>query len=117
MTSGFTGADLENLVNEAALLAGRENKTTVGKEEFEKAVLRTVARRGKETLAVRTEREIQRLRARSWTRDRFASRRNVASRIDQTGADFHRRQVWRCVRFHVHAAKHGRTGAEINVRG
>ena len=43
MTSGFTGADLENLVNEAALLAGRENKTTVGKEEFEKAVLRTVA--------------------------------------------------------------------------
>jgi cell division protease FtsH len=43
MTSGFTGADLENLVNEAALLAGRENKTIVGKEEFEKAVLRTVA--------------------------------------------------------------------------
>ena len=43
MTSGFTGADLENLVNEAALLAGRENKTNVGKEEFEKAVLRTVA--------------------------------------------------------------------------
>ncbi len=43
MTSGFTGADLENLVNEAALLAGRESKTIVGKEEFEKAVLRTVA--------------------------------------------------------------------------
>ena len=43
MTAGFTGADLENLVNEAALLAGRAGKTTVGYSEFEAAVLRTVA--------------------------------------------------------------------------
>ncbi|KAL9263781.1 ATP-dependent zinc metalloprotease FTSH 7, chloroplastic-like protein [Drosera capensis] len=43
MTTGFTGADLANLVNEAALLAGRENKTVVGKIDFIHAVERSVA--------------------------------------------------------------------------
>ncbi len=36
-TPGFSGADLENLVNEAALLAARENKNQVDMEDFEKA--------------------------------------------------------------------------------
>ena len=36
-TPGFTGADLENLVNEAALLAARENKKKVTMEDFEGA--------------------------------------------------------------------------------
>ena len=36
-SSGFTGADLANLVNEAALLAAREGKTSVTMEEFEQA--------------------------------------------------------------------------------
>ncbi len=34
-TPGFSGADLENLVNEAALLAARKNKEKVGMEDFE----------------------------------------------------------------------------------
>src|SRR5207237_2036616 len=34
-TPGFSGADLENLVNEAALLAARLNKTTVELKDFE----------------------------------------------------------------------------------
>eukprot|EP00250_Pteridium_aquilinum_P011727 c20265_g1_i1 orf=540-3170(-) len=42
-TSGFTGADLANLVNEAALLAGRANKVEVGKEDFMRAVERAIA--------------------------------------------------------------------------
>ncbi len=47
-TPGFTGADLENLVNEAALLAARENKEKVGMNHFEEAkdkVIMGVARK------------------------------------------------------------------------
>ncbi len=36
-TPGFTGADLANLVNEAALLAARKDKTSVSREDFEEA--------------------------------------------------------------------------------
>lgn len=36
-TVGFSGADLQNLANEAALLAGRKKKETVGWEEFDEA--------------------------------------------------------------------------------
>jgi cell division protease FtsH len=47
-TPGFSGADLENLVNEAALLAARNAKTKVGRSDFEAAkdkVLMGVERR------------------------------------------------------------------------
>lgn len=43
MTPGMVGADLANLVNEAALLAVRRNKEQVGMAEFEEAVERLVA--------------------------------------------------------------------------
>lgn len=39
----FNRADLANLVNEAALLAGRASKLVVGKEEFSRAVERAIA--------------------------------------------------------------------------
>ena len=42
-TTGFTGADLANIVNEAALLAGREGKLRVDAGDFDSAVMRTVA--------------------------------------------------------------------------
>lgn len=43
ITSGFSGADLANLVNEAALLAARNGKSTVGQEEFDEGVERVTA--------------------------------------------------------------------------
>ncbi|KAK3154771.1 hypothetical protein QOZ80_2BG0194890 [Eleusine coracana subsp. coracana] len=43
MTTGFTGADLANLVNEAALLAGRSNKEIVEMIDFITAVERSIA--------------------------------------------------------------------------
>lgn len=42
-TPGFAGADLANLVNEAALLAARKNRNTVAQEDFGEAIERIVA--------------------------------------------------------------------------
>ncbi|MBP2645134.1 MAG: ftsH 1 [Firmicutes bacterium] len=42
-TSGFTGADLSNLVNEAALLSARRSKKRIGMSEMEEAIERVIA--------------------------------------------------------------------------
>jgi cell division protease FtsH len=42
-TPGFSGADLANLINEAALLAARRNKESVGTAELNEAIERTIA--------------------------------------------------------------------------
>jgi len=42
-TVGLSGADLANLVNEAAILAARRNKSTIGMLEFEESVDRVIA--------------------------------------------------------------------------
>jgi len=42
-TIGFTGADLENLLNEAALLAARDNKRMVTMKDVEEATLKVIA--------------------------------------------------------------------------
>ena len=48
-TSGFSGADLANLANEAALLAARKNKESVGISEMEAAIERVIAGPEKKT--------------------------------------------------------------------
>src|SRR3989440_7612697 len=57
-TAGFAGADLANLVNEAALLAARNDKTAVGMKDFESAIDRLVAGLGKKRVMSPKEREI-----------------------------------------------------------
>jgi len=42
-THGFTGADLANLMNEAAILAARQGKSIIGLEELEEAIDRVIA--------------------------------------------------------------------------
>lgn len=51
-TPGFTGADLANMVNEAALLSARRNKTTVGMEEMEESIERVIAGPEKKTRVI-----------------------------------------------------------------
>jgi cell division protease FtsH len=48
-TPGFTGADLSNLVNEAALLAARNGKKEIGHNELEEGIMRVVAGPEKKT--------------------------------------------------------------------
>ncbi|TMG35644.1 MAG: ATP-dependent zinc metalloprotease FtsH [Chloroflexi bacterium] len=42
-TPGFSGADLSNLINEAAILAARSNKKAIGQTELEEAIARVIA--------------------------------------------------------------------------
>ena len=55
-TSGFTGADLENVLNEAALLAARRNKTEIGEREIEDAMIKVTMGPEKKT-RVRSDKE------------------------------------------------------------
>jgi cell division protease FtsH len=48
-TPGFTGADLSNLVNEAALLSARRGKKTIDQEELEEGIMRVIAGPEKKT--------------------------------------------------------------------
>jgi cell division protease FtsH len=48
-TPGFTGADLANLVNEAALLAARRGKKTIQQDELEEGIMRVIAGPEKKT--------------------------------------------------------------------
>ena len=57
-TAGFAGADLANLVNEAALLAARSDQTSVGMKDFESAIDRLVAGLEKKRVMSSKEREI-----------------------------------------------------------
>ena len=55
-TSGFTGADLENLLNEAALLAARRDKMSIGQQEIEEAMVKVTMGPEKKT-RVRTDKD------------------------------------------------------------
>jgi cell division protease FtsH len=57
-TAGFAGADLANLVNEAALLAARRDKTAVDMADFDEAIDRLIAGLEKKRVINQKEREI-----------------------------------------------------------
>jgi cell division protease FtsH len=57
-TAGFAGADLANLVNEAALLAARRDKTHVDMRDFDEAIDRLIAGLEKKRVMSTKEREI-----------------------------------------------------------
>ena len=55
-TAGFSGADLENLANEAALLAAKRGKKIIGMNEFEDSIIKVIAGPEKKTRVI-TEHE------------------------------------------------------------
>ena len=57
-TVGFSGADLENLVNEAALLAARKEKDTVGNEDFDEGRDKIIMGIEREDVIKRDEKEM-----------------------------------------------------------
>ena len=59
LTPGFVGADLANLVNEAALLAAREDKKSVTMKEFEEGIDRVVAGLEKQTRIIPEDEKIR----------------------------------------------------------
>ena len=55
MTAGFTGADLANLLNEAALLATRRNKSLIGMDDISDAFIRVIAGPKKKSRVMKEE--------------------------------------------------------------
>ncbi|MBE6714150.1 MAG: ATP-dependent zinc metalloprotease FtsH [Ruminococcaceae bacterium] len=58
-TSGFTGADLSNLLNEAALLAARKNKNLIGMNEIEEAFTKVVAGPEKKSMRIKESEKLK----------------------------------------------------------
>ncbi len=54
-TPGFVGADIANLVNEAAILAARKNKNEINMEEFEEAIEKVIAGPEKKNRIIRPQ--------------------------------------------------------------
>ena len=54
-TAGFTGADLANLLNEAALLAARRKKSLIGVEEIEDAIIKVIVGPQKKSRIIKEE--------------------------------------------------------------
>jgi len=57
LTPGFSGADISNVCNEAAIIAARSNMESVGIKEFEKAVERIIGGLEKKTIITLQERK------------------------------------------------------------
>src|SRR5208282_872843 len=55
LTPGFVGSDLANIVNEAALLAARKDKETVGTAEFDEAIDRVIGGLEKKNRVMNTQ--------------------------------------------------------------
>ncbi|MDD2269845.1 MAG: ATP-dependent zinc metalloprotease FtsH [Eubacteriales bacterium] len=54
-TVGFTGADLANILNEAALLAARKNKKLIGMKDIEEATMKVIIGPQKRSMVIKTE--------------------------------------------------------------
>ncbi len=58
-TSGFTGADLANLLNEAALLAARKNKSLIGNDDIQEAFTKIIAGPQKKSMHIKESEKLK----------------------------------------------------------
>ena len=58
-TVGFTGADLANLLNEAALLAARKNKALIGMEDIEEATIKVIVGTQKKSMKIKESEKLK----------------------------------------------------------
>ena len=58
-TVGFTGADLSNLLNEAALLAARKNKALIGMEDIEEATIKVIVGTQKKSMKIKDSEKLK----------------------------------------------------------
>ena len=102
-TSGFAGADLANLVNEAALLAARAKRTQVEQQDLNEAIERVVAGLEKKESGTAGRREEGGGLARSWPCDRWPP----DAWWQQGGEDLDRAPWHECSRLHTAVANRG----------
>ena len=72
-TSGFAGADLANMVNEAALLAARGKRTSVEQKDLNEAIERVVAGLEKKSRVLQDDEKKNRCLSRSWSCNSWSS--------------------------------------------
>ena len=58
-TVGFTGADLANLLNEAALLAARKNKALIGMEDIEESTIKVIVGTQKKSIKIKESEKLK----------------------------------------------------------
>ncbi len=58
-TVGFTGADLANLLNEAALLAARKNKSLIGMDDIEEASIKVIVGTQKKSMKIKESEKLK----------------------------------------------------------
>ena len=58
-TSGFTGADLANLLNEAALIAARHNKSLIGQDDIQEAFTKIIAGPQKKSMHIKESEKLK----------------------------------------------------------
>ena len=58
-TVGFTGADLANLLNEAALLAARKNKALIGMEDIEESTIKVIVGTQKKSMKIKESEKLK----------------------------------------------------------
>ncbi len=111
-TPGFVGADIENLVNEAAILAARRNKRSIGMSEFQEAVERVIAGPERRSRLISDKEKL----IIAYHETGHALVRRMLPKCDPGAQDQHHQPRHGAGLHHVAAGKRPRAGQQSEVR-